>query len=300
MKRTIILLTLTLFALCQQCIGFAPVQLQRKRKLQSTQQNHDRLSISPVYALKNEDTTYPQSNNPILDLVCDGKLSESMGGDSQTISRRMFSSRSFGAVTTSVFTSSVLLLNPEKVSAGIDVSSLKTLPIEGDASGAALRMQQLQTTDATAKRDDSIVELDSGVRYRQSNPGSAPGGRNRAIRNGVSKGFNVGAIIAITTPEGLPIYSTKVDNDSNELSWKVGSGDFPRGAEEGMMGMRLGSTRRIEVPSQMIFASRNLGVLPEATTEVGRERYEAAFRSGDAKLVFTVRVTGINTGDGRM
>lgn len=263
--------------------------------MQSTQQNHDRLSISPVYALKNEDTTYPQSNN----IVCvDGKLSESMGGDSQTMSRRMFSSRrSFGAVTTSVFTSSILLLKPEKVSAGIDVSSLK---IEGDVSGAALRMQQLQTTAATAKRDDSIVELDSGVRYRQSNPGSAPGGRNRAIRNGVSKGFNVGAIIAITTPEGLPIYSTKVDNDSNELSWKVGSGDFPRGAEEGMMGMRLGSTRRIEVPSQMIFASRNLGVLPEATTEVGRERYEAAFRSGDAKLVFTVRVTGINPGDGRM
>lgn len=217
----------------------------------------------------------------------------SRAGDySQTLSRRMFASRSVGAVTAS---SSILFLKPEMAVAGVDISSLKSMPIEGDISGAELRIRQLQTTTAAAKRS-GIVELDSGVTYREINAGSAPSGRNRAIRNGVSNGFNVGAVIAISTPGGLPIYSTRDDNDSNELAWKVGSGDFPRGAEEGMMGMRLGSVRRIEVPSYMVFASRNVGVLPEATTEVGKERYEAAFRSGNAKLVFDVRVTGINPG----
>lgn len=67
-----------------------------------------------------------------------------------------------------------------------------------------------------------------------------------------------------------------------------------------MMGMRLGSVRRIQVPSDLIFAARNAGTLPEITTKLGQERYEDLLRSGDATLIFDVRVTGINPGDGRI
>lgn len=220
----------------------------------------------------------------------------------RTSSRRMFASRSFGAVAATAI-SSLLFAMPKKAAAGIDVGSLKATPIEGDVSGAELRKKQLQAdadAAAVAAKLSGIVELESGVRYYESSAGRAPSGRNRAIRSGVQNGFNVGAIITVSTPEGLPIYSTQFDNDSNELSWKVGSGDFPRGAEEGMIGMRLGSARRIEIPSRMVFAARNAAALPEATTELGRERYEAAFRSRDAKLVFDVQVTGINPGDSRI
>jgi FKBP-type peptidyl-prolyl cis-trans isomerase len=296
MQRTISFLAF--FALCQhQCIGFAPASEQ----LHVKQRNHDRLHISAqLHGLKNGGQTiqikqqfaaFTTNANEAEDNNLGGNQDDNRNDNSQTISRRIFASR--------LLTSSPVFLMPEKATADIDVSSLKTLPIEGDASGAEFRMKQLQTTAAAAKRS-GIVELDSGVRYRESNSGSVPGGRNRAIRNGVSNGFNVGAIVTVSTPEGLLIYSTRNDNDSNELSWKVGSGDFPRGAEEGMLGMRLGSVRRIEVPSRMVYASRNLGVLPEAMTEVGRERYDTVFRSGDARLVFDVRVTGINPGDGRI
>jgi len=67
-----------------------------------------------------------------------------------------------------------------------------------------------------------------------------------------------------------------------------------------MMGMRLGSVRRIQVPSDLIFAARNAGTLPEIITKLGQERYEDLLRSGDATLIFDVKVTGINPGDGRI
>eukprot|EP00592_Proboscia_alata_P008103 CAMPEP_0194360550 /NCGR_PEP_ID=MMETSP0174-20130528/7894_1 /TAXON_ID=216777 /ORGANISM="Proboscia alata, Strain PI-D3" /LENGTH=277 /DNA_ID=CAMNT_0039132099 /DNA_START=78 /DNA_END=911 /DNA_ORIENTATION=- len=195
---------------------------------------------------------------------------------SQPLSRRMlFASRlSFGAVTaTSVFAaSSLILLMPEKAAAAIDTSSLQTT---GDASGAALRLKQLQAiAPPPPKKRIGWVELDSGVSYREFDTGIAG---TRAIRKGVQNGYNVGAILTIRTlSEDLLIYSNRGNNDLDELSWKVGSGDFPKGAEEGMMGMRLGST-----------------------TQIGKERYEEAFRSGDATLVFDVRITGIQPGDNR-
>mmetsp|Transcript_50825 Transcript_50825/g.57550 ORF Transcript_50825/g.57550 Transcript_50825/m.57550 type:complete len:296 (-) Transcript_50825:43-930(-) len=211
----------------------------------------------------------------------------------QPLSRRIFTTRATSAL---VF----LILTPEQVTAGIDMTPLKTAPIEGDATGAASRIKQLQQQTHTIAKRDGTVYLDSGVSYTESNTGSVPGGRNRAIRNGVQNRFNVAADLRISTLGGLTIYSTRDDNQSNELSWKVGSGDFPKGAEEGMMGMRLGSVRRIEVPSDFIFAARNVGTLPEIKTKVGRERFEELVRTGDARLVFDVRVTGINPGDGRI
>jgi len=218
------------------------------------------------------------------------------------LSLRIFTTRSAAAVTSIIVPLSTIL-TPEKASAGIDMTSLKTIPIEGDATGAASRIKQLKQktqTRTTDKRDGTVYLETTGVSYTQSNAGSAPGGRNRLIRNGVQNNFNVAADLRISTIAGLTIYSTRDDNQSNELAWKVGTGDFPKGAEDGMMGMRLGSVRRIQVPSDLIFAARNAGTLPEIITKLGQERYEDLLRSGDATLIFDVKVTGINPGDGRI
>ena len=226
------------------------------------------------------------------------------------LSRRIFTTRSVVATATAVTSSSIvvpllatLILTPEPAVAGIDMTSLTTTPIEGDTTGAASRRKQLQpTTPTTTTHTEGTVYLDNtgGVSYTEAYAGAAPGGRNRRIRNGVQKQFNVAADLRISTRTGLTLYSTRDDNQANELAWKVGTGDFPAGAEAGMLGMRLGSIRRIEVPSDLIFAARNAGTLPELTTTVGRERYEDLLRSGDATLIFDVRVTGINPGDSRI
>ena len=224
------------------------------------------------------------------------------------LSRRIFNTRSAVATATAVTSSSIvplatLIVTPEPAVAGIDMTSLTTTPIEGDTTGAASRRKQLQpTTPTTTTHTEGTVYLDNtgGVSYTEAYAGAAPGGRNRRIRNGVQKQFNVAADLRISTRTGLTLYSTRDDNQANELAWKVGTGDFPAGAEAGMLGMRLGSIRRIEVPSDLIFAARNAGTMPDLTTTVGRERYEDVLLSGDATLIFDVRVTGINPGDSRI
>jgi len=59
------------------------------------------------------------------------------------LSRRIFTTRSAAAVTSIIVPLSTIL-TPEKASAGIDMTSLKTIPIEGDATGAASRIKQLK------------------------------------------------------------------------------------------------------------------------------------------------------------
>merc|ERR1719491_2838391 len=108
------------------------------------------------------------------------------------------------------------------------------------------------------------------------------------------------SLATTSEPGGVTYFSTKADNNSNELSWTIGSGDLPKALEEGMLGMKLNAVRSIEVPSQQIFAARNAGQLPEATTEEGKRRYASLFQSDDSTLVFEVFLTGVNQGDNRI
>lgn len=212
-------------------------------------------------------------------------------------SRRLFTSQIVGTI-------GALFFLPRVALAGIDVSSLKSLPVDGDASGAATRLKQLQMQGTRIEREGDFAvatRLDSGVIYRDMNTGK-DGART------VRRGSNVGAQMTIrckslattSEPEGGIYFSTKQDNNLNELSWTIGSGDFPKGLEEGMLGMKLNSVRQIEVPSPQIFAARNAGQLPEATTDEGKRRYASVFQSDDATLVFEVFITGINQGDNRI
>jgi len=93
-------------------------------------------------------------------------------------------------------------------------------------------------------------------------------------------------------PGGLKYFTTKDDTDFNELAWTIGSGDLPPSLESGMMGMRKGALRRIEVPSTLVFAARNAQQLPEPTTKDGKRRYENLFKT-DATLLFEVLVTRV-------
>ena len=286
------------------CIGsnaahaaFAPELAALSSQHQHKHQHHPGSTILTTTALHLLSTTGSAAGDPHGDKDdCYTSTSPLL------LSRRIFTTRSAAAAAavTSIIVPLSTILTPEKASAGIDMTSLKTAPIEGDATGAASRIKQLKQTTQTDKKDGTVYLETTGVSYTQSNAGSAPGGRNRLIRNGVQNNFNVAADLRISTIAGLTIYSTRDDNQSNELAWKVGTGDFPKGAEIGMMGMRLVSVRRIEVPSDLIFAARNAGTLPEITTKLGKERYEDLLRSGDATLIFDVRVTGINPGDGRI
>jgi len=65
-------------------------------------------------------------------------------------------------------------LNPLVANAGIDVSALKALPVEGDANGAATRLKQLQAEKGTQPQDLEDIpftKLDNGVSYREFRAG---------------------------------------------------------------------------------------------------------------------------------
>lgn len=93
-------------------------------------------------------------------------------------------------------------------------------------------------------------------------------------------------------PGGVKYFSTKDDTDFNELAWSIGDGELIPGLEEGMLGMRRNSLRRIEVPSTMVFAARKANQLPLPTTKDGKRRFESLFKT-DATLLFEVLVTRV-------
>ena len=69
---------------------------------------------------------------------------------------------------------------------------------------------------------------------------------------------------------------------------------FVLGLEEGMIGMKKGAVRRIEIPSVQVFAAKknNQVPLPAATNEDGNRRFKNLFKT-DATLLFEVAVRSI-------
>lgn len=176
-------------------------------------------------------------------------------------------------------------------------------------------MKQLQQQGTTIEGEESTraslfsadpydlpsVKVGSGgVSYREVKKGRDG---SRAVQRGSTIGVELSirakSIATPSNPGGSKLFSTKDDTYNNELVWTIGSGDFVKGVEDGMMGMKLNAVRLIEVPSMQIFAARNAGVLPDPTTGEGKRIYEEAFRS-DATFVFEVFVTAINQGNNRI
>lgn len=204
-------------------------------------------------------------------------LSEKSNSEDDS-SRRLFFS--------SVAVAAAIAIPATAANAGIDVRSLKNLPVEGDATGAATRMKQLQQQGTQMEAVDRSVQmmLPSGVSYREYSPG-----KDGSVV--VKPGSKVGTEMAVRA-NGVTYYNTKDDADFNDLAWTIGSGEYTAALEEGMLGMKPKSKRIIVVPSNLVFAARNAGQLPEAMST--DRTYERLFKSGDATLIFEVVVTRIN------
>jgi len=87
------------------------------------------------------------------------------------------------AFVSSVASSSVvignLLLTTPPANAGIDPSLLKTLPVQGDESGQAQRLRQIEAIQKPASDlvDIPFEELPSGVSFREYREGKGEAGR---------------------------------------------------------------------------------------------------------------------------
>jgi len=179
--------------------------------------------------------------------------------------------------------------------AGIDPNALKALPMEGEKAGtSADRMRQIEAiqTPVSDTIDQPYKELSNGVSYREYREGKGaaeivPGSKVAAEMTIRCKSFATNK-----EPGGLKYFSTKEDTDFNEVAFLVGSGEFPPGLEEAMMGMHRNSIRRIELPSVAVFSAKKAGQLPLPTTKDGKRTFDNLFKT-DATLLFEVLVTRI-------
>lgn len=71
------------------------------------------------------------------------------------------------------------LLIPSVANAGIDPSLLKSLPVQGDESGAAQRLRQVEAVQRPSSDlvDVPFNELPSGVSYREYREGKGEAGK---------------------------------------------------------------------------------------------------------------------------
>jgi len=189
-------------------------------------------------------------------------------------------------------TSNILPTSP--ANAGIDPSLLKSYQVEGDASGTAQRLRQIEEIQRPASDTLNVPyeKLASGVEYREYREG-----KGEAV---IQNGSKIAAEVTIrcqsfstaNEPGGVKYFSTKTDTEFNEIAWTVGSGELPAGLEEAMMGMHRNGLRRIVLPSTAVFSARNDNQLPLPTTKDGKRVYDRLFKT-DATLLFEVLVTRV-------
>ena len=192
--------------------------------------------------------------------------------------------------------SSSLLLIPN-VAAAIDPLLIKNLRIEGDESGAATRLAQIAAESGPRSSDADDVpfeKLSSGVSYREFREGKGEATVTRGSKVATEMTIRCKSFSTNTEPGGLKYFTTKGDTDFNEIAWTVGSGELPPGLEEGMMGMRKGGLRRIEVPTTMIYDAKKNGSLPLPSdkNKDGKRLFDRLFKT-DATLLFEVLVTRV-------
>lgn len=178
--------------------------------------------------------------------------------------------------------------------AGIDPALLKSLPVQGDESGTAQRLRQIEAIQrpATDLVDIPFTELPSGVSYREYRDGKGEAFVQNGSKVAVEMTIRCKSFSTQNEPGGVKYFSTKEDTEFNELAWTVGSGEILPGLEEAMMGMHKNALRRIEVPSTQVFPAKKADQLPLPTTKDGKRIFERLFKT-DATLLFEVLVTRI-------
>jgi FKBP-type peptidyl-prolyl cis-trans isomerase len=211
----------------------------------------------------------------------------------QSTTRRDVLSSAITASTAAILSTATLL--PNIANAGIDPSALRNLPVEGDKTGTATRLRQIEMNQN--RPEDSVdipfTELPSGVSYREYREGKGAASVANGSKVAVEMTIRAKSFATTQEPGGVKIYSTKDDTDFNEVAFTVGSGEILPGLEEGMMGMHRNGLRRIEVPSTMVFAARKANQLPLPTTKNGKRIFEERLFKTEATLLFEVLVTRI-------
>jgi len=191
----------------------------------------------------------------------------------------------------------VVVSGVQPANAGIDPSSLKSLPVEGDTSGAVTRLRQIESANGPLPEDSKDIAfevLPSGASFREYREGKGDATVHPGSKVAVEMTIRCRSFATATEPGGLKYFSTKEDTEFNELAWTIGDGQLPPELEEGMMGMRKGAVRRIELPSTIVFSARKLGTLPLPSdkNKDGKRRFDNLFTT-DATLMFEVLVTRI-------
>jgi hypothetical protein len=181
--------------------------------------------------------------------------------------------------------------------AGIDPAALRALPVEGDVTGSASRLRQIESVNGPRPEDSKDIAfetLPSGASYREYREGKGDAMITNGSKVGVEMTIRCRSFATPDEPGGIKYFDTKRDAEFNELAWTVGSGELPPELEECMMGMRKGAVRRIELPSTVVFAARknNQLPLPSENNKDGKRRFENLFKT-DATLLFEVLVTRI-------
>lgn len=181
--------------------------------------------------------------------------------------------------------------------AGIDPSALKSLPVEGDTTGVASRLRQIESVNGPRPEDSKDIAfevLPSGASYREYREGKGDAAIKQGSRVAVEMSIRCKSFATANDPGGVKYFTTKGDTDFNELAWTVGSGEFPPELEECMLGMHKGAVRRIELPSMAVFAARNNQQLPlpSENNKDGKRVFDRLFKT-DATLLFEVLVTRI-------
>lgn len=217
---------------------------------------------------------------------------DSSSTDDITSDESGYSRRSFLGVSTAA-----LLFAASPANAGIDPAALKALPIEGDSTGAASRLRQIESANGPRPEDTKDIafeKLPSGASYREYREGKGDATVQSGSKVAVEMSIRCQSFATANEPGGLKYFSTKEDTEFNELAWTIGSGELPPELEEAMMGMRKGAIRRIELPSTVVFSARNAGTLPlpSEKNKDGKRLFERLFKT-DATLLFEVLVTRI-------
>lgn len=219
-------------------------------------------------------------------------LQGSIGDDDSMADRRSFvNSLLVGAAALG---SASIILPAAPANAGIDPSALKNFAVEGDVSGTAQRLRQIEEIQRPATDTVNIPyeKLPSGVEYREYREGKGEAVIQKGSKIAVEMTIRCQSFATAKEPGGVKYFSTPTDTDFNEIAWTVGSGELPPGLEEAMMGMRRNGLRRIILPSTAVFAARNDNQLPLPTTKDGKRVYDRLFKT-DATLLFEVLVTRV-------
>ena len=167
--------------------------------------------------------------------------------------------------------------------------------MEGDTTGVATRMRQIETVNGPRPEDSKDIafeRLASGASYREYREGRGDATVANGSKVAVEMTIRCQSFTTANEPGGVKYFSTKEDTEFNEVAWVIGDGELPPELDESMKGMRKGGVRRIELPSTVVFAARKNNQLPLPMTKEGKRRFDQLFKT-DATLLFEVLVTRI-------